>query len=351
MPWETCAKCKGGSYYPESGGFCRYCSAAIAASTADAIQVVSHPVGNGSHPGSLEDCASPSCSPHAAPAEPFDPHTAAPPPLDLLEFFDRRAEWSAQTFGPGDRTQGVVAHIRKELLEIEAEPSDLEEWVDVVLLAMDGAWRSAGASGLRFANALQAKQAKNTTRTWPDWRAAGPDQPIEHVPTTAEQLRAAAVGERVQRVQIASGAALDAIGDALGVQRWASTTGDPGQAEGDGSYRRRLRQAAAAEFHAGVRRVAYQTGEDMAHEVLADVHAGAAAARMDQAVAAQNAESAAAAVRAKAIADARATISKVLAEIGEVADLCSSADGDSPRADLVVNLVGTIRTRIMERLA
>jgi uncharacterized NAD(P)/FAD-binding protein YdhS len=77
------------------------------------------------------------------------------------------------------RTGGVIDHIRKELREIEADPHDLSEWVDVVILAMDGFWRHGGkASGLL--PALLAKQRKNMARTWPDWRTMSENSAIEH---------------------------------------------------------------------------------------------------------------------------------------------------------------------------
>ena len=46
---------------------------------------------------------------------------------------------------------------------------------------MDGAWRSAGADGGQFVEALIAKDAKNRSRTWPDWRTLKPDEVSEHV--------------------------------------------------------------------------------------------------------------------------------------------------------------------------
>ncbi len=58
---------------------------------------------------------------------------------DLVAHLYRQREFSLRTFGPGPRTAGVIDHIRKELREIEADPLDLEEWIDVVLLAFDGA--------------------------------------------------------------------------------------------------------------------------------------------------------------------------------------------------------------------
>ena len=96
---------------------------------------------------------------------------------------ERQAAWSERTFGPGHRTRGVVDHIRKELHEVllahdELEPT-LPEWIDVVILALDGAWRS-GAAPEGIIEALIAKQAKNEARTWPDWRTADPNKAIEH---------------------------------------------------------------------------------------------------------------------------------------------------------------------------
>lgn len=103
--------------------------------------------------------------------------------FDFHEHLQCQHEWSERTFGPGRRTAGVVDHIRKELREIEAQPDDLEEWIDVVLLALDGAWR-VGASPAQIIVALAAKFAKNVSRTWPDWRNAEPDKAIEHVRAT-----------------------------------------------------------------------------------------------------------------------------------------------------------------------
>lgn len=101
-------------------------------------------------------------------------------PFDLHAHLLRQRAFSESTFGPGPRAQGVIEHIRKELVEIEAEPQDLYEWIDVAILALDGAWR-AGFTPSEIINALVAKQASNEAREWPDWRTAPKDQPIEHV--------------------------------------------------------------------------------------------------------------------------------------------------------------------------
>lgn len=87
--------------------------------------------------------------------------------------------WSQKTFGPGRRTGGVLAHIRKELAEIEADPTDVEEWIDVAGLALDGACR-AGHAPTEVVDAWRAKIAKNRARSWPDWRTASEDEAIEH---------------------------------------------------------------------------------------------------------------------------------------------------------------------------
>ncbi len=100
--------------------------------------------------------------------------------MDLIAHLYRQRAFSRATFGPGARTAGVCDHIRKELAEIEAAPADITEWVDVVLLALDGAWRS-GATPEQNAEAIQAKQTKNEGRDWPDWRTAPTDRAIEHV--------------------------------------------------------------------------------------------------------------------------------------------------------------------------
>lgn len=119
--------------------------------------------------------------------------SAAPPPtstdpardaqgldgFDLAAHLRRQRDFSRATFGPGARTKGVVDHIRKELREIEADPADIGEWVDVIILAFDGAWR-AGWEPDQIIAAIVAKQAKNEARTWPDWRTSDPDKAIEH---------------------------------------------------------------------------------------------------------------------------------------------------------------------------
>lgn len=97
-------------------------------------------------------------------------------PIDI----ERQRLWSLDTFGPGLRTGGLTKHIEKELDEIRAEPQDLSEWVDVIILALDGAWRS-GHTGREIIDAYHEKMRVNIAREWPDWREGDEDTPIEHV--------------------------------------------------------------------------------------------------------------------------------------------------------------------------
>lgn len=99
---------------------------------------------------------------------------------DLVEHLERQHDFSLRTFGPGLRTEGLIDHIKKELTEISANPHDVVEWVDVVLLALDGAWRAGYYPG-EICEAIKEKLERNMARKWPDWRTAEPGKAIEHV--------------------------------------------------------------------------------------------------------------------------------------------------------------------------
>ena len=89
--------------------------------------------------------------------------------------------FSLNTFGPGTRLNGVLEHVRKELVEIEESGGqDLEEWVDAWLLIVDGMWRQ-GFSEDQITSAIKAKFAKNKKRKWPDWRTQSADKAITHI--------------------------------------------------------------------------------------------------------------------------------------------------------------------------
>jgi hypothetical protein len=102
---------------------------------------------------------------------------------------EHQREWSAATFGPSDARgpAGPLAHLRKEIEEVAEDPFVLEEWVDCIILAFDGAWR-AGHEPAQILAAIKAKQAKNEARVWPDWRDIPADQAIEHVRVAAREV-------------------------------------------------------------------------------------------------------------------------------------------------------------------
>lgn len=102
--------------------------------------------------------------------------------FDLVAHLERQRKWSEETFGPGQRTEGVLDHIKEEVEEVRAAPLDISEWVDVMILAMDGAMR-AGFSPHEIALALDAKQTKNEGRKWPDWRTQDPNKKIKALKT------------------------------------------------------------------------------------------------------------------------------------------------------------------------
>lgn len=121
------------------------------------------------HCGSLETAGAPGCGAclQAMPDGPWF----------VIEAYLRRQEiWSARTFGHGVRTVEITKHIKKELAEILAKPHDLTEWIDVMILAMDGFWR-AGGDPRAIMDYLQAKQNVNFARAWIA-RIAG--EPTEH---------------------------------------------------------------------------------------------------------------------------------------------------------------------------
>jgi hypothetical protein len=97
---------------------------------------------------------------------------------DMADYVRAQRLWSGLTFGMGKRTHGITAHIAKELEEIRANPDDLSEWIDVMILAIDGYWRHGG-SGMELMNALRAKQLVNFSRKWPSIRPD--DEATEHI--------------------------------------------------------------------------------------------------------------------------------------------------------------------------
>lgn len=113
--------------------------------------------------------------------------------MDLKQHLLRQMAWSHANFGPGERTKGVIDHLRKEIVEVEEANGESDEWVDVVILALDGLTRRLAFcldDGSRrdpnivaqmACNMIEAKQSRNEARVWPDWRTADKNKAIEHI--------------------------------------------------------------------------------------------------------------------------------------------------------------------------
>jgi Protein of unknown function (DUF550) len=99
--------------------------------------------------------------------------------FDLVSYIERQREFSQKAFGPGTRLHGVLDHMAKEMIEVVDSPQDPFEWADLIILAIDGAWRQ-GITPEDLASALSVKQEINRDRKWPDWRTAPPGKAIEH---------------------------------------------------------------------------------------------------------------------------------------------------------------------------
>lgn len=96
----------------------------------------------------------------------------------VSDFIRCQRAFSLRAFGNGQRTEGICKHIEKELSEIRANPADVDEWMDVVILAFDGAWR-AGHSPKAIEHALGCKLKTNIGRQWPN--PISEDEPCEHI--------------------------------------------------------------------------------------------------------------------------------------------------------------------------
>ena len=108
--------------------------------------------------------------------------------MHLEEIIKNQIAWSEKTFGPGPLDAGIIDHIKKELIEIEKAPGDLEEWIDVIILALDAAWRNCYSAEC-IVDVLIAKQQKNKLRSWPDWKDAEPGKAIEHIKKAQTRYR------------------------------------------------------------------------------------------------------------------------------------------------------------------
>lgn len=98
----------------------------------------------------------------------------------FVRYIADQARWARGTFGPDRPVAGVVDHMVKEMVEIQEDPTDPYEYIDMIILSLDALSRLHYKPG-DIADMLYGKFARNVARKWPDWRTADPDKAIEHV--------------------------------------------------------------------------------------------------------------------------------------------------------------------------
>lgn len=92
----------------------------------------------------------------------------------LQELQDVQAAWVADTF-PGITTKNKLDHLRKEIDEIESNPSDVAEYADAIMILTSAA-HGEGISVEAITKAAWEKIEINKTRKW----AQGRDGVFEH---------------------------------------------------------------------------------------------------------------------------------------------------------------------------
>lgn len=94
----------------------------------------------------------------------------------LFHSLGKHRDWTFDTAGPGLRTEGLLTHIAKESDEIRKDPTDRKEWIDIILLGMDGYYRTGGTHWTLIEDLIE-KIEKILRRKWA--KVSG-DQPMEH---------------------------------------------------------------------------------------------------------------------------------------------------------------------------
>lgn len=59
----------------------------------------------------------------------------------LEGLIEKQIKISKNKFGTETRTSGIIDHMVEELKEIENNPNDIFEWIDMLILSIDGSWR------------------------------------------------------------------------------------------------------------------------------------------------------------------------------------------------------------------
>lgn len=106
---------------------------------------------------------------------------------DFVAYLMNQISFSRATFGPEERMEGILDHISKEIEEVRKAERPEEEWVDLVILSLDGLIRSLDITRETQDVAwdsylcIREKLQENELRDWPDWRTADPNKAIEHI--------------------------------------------------------------------------------------------------------------------------------------------------------------------------
>ena len=99
--------------------------------------------------------------------------------MNLNHAFGNIRSWSEETFGTRAVRGpiGPLKHLRKEAKEAIAEPGDIKEYADCIILIIDACWR-AGFTPSQMEAAVNRKVTENKLRSYP--KPTG-DEISEHV--------------------------------------------------------------------------------------------------------------------------------------------------------------------------
>jgi hypothetical protein len=118
----------------------------------------------------------------------------------LEDFWSAQSEWSQRTFG-ADSVRGPVGalrHLQRECDEAIADPSDVIEFADCLILLLD-ATRRAGHTLDDLVSAAERKAEINRSRTWPSPPPVDDGRPLEHVEVAPDSWYAAEVARLRER--------------------------------------------------------------------------------------------------------------------------------------------------------
>ena len=98
---------------------------------------------------------------------------------DMDLFFRNTHEWATRTFRAGRAAdpRPPLHHLNKEVGELLAEPFDLEEYADALLLLLDAAY----LAGFTFSDIFDAARIKFAINQKRQWGAPDENGVVEHL--------------------------------------------------------------------------------------------------------------------------------------------------------------------------